>query len=137
LEDEGVIQKLHPTLYSTTGVATTIEYSQQIGKGIAKELKDAGVNAVILTSTWGTSTRCGATLAKEIEREGIPVAHITSLPNIAAMANSNRIVQANGIVHPVGDASLSPEEEKEVRWTIVQKALEALQTNLDTQRLFK
>jgi len=65
------------------------------------------------------------------------VAHITSLPNIAAMANSNRIVQANGIVHPVGDASLSPEEEKEVRWTIVQKALEALQTNLDTQRLFK
>jgi len=65
------------------------------------------------------------------------VAHITSLPNIAVMANSNRIVQANGIVHPVGDASLSPEEEKEVRRTIVQKALEALQTNLDTQRLFK
>jgi len=51
LEDRGVIQKLQPTLYSTTGVATTIEYSQRIGKGIAKELKDSGIDAVILTST--------------------------------------------------------------------------------------
>lgn len=65
------------------------------------------------------------------------MAQITSLPNIAMMANSNRIVLANGIVHPVGDASLSPEEERKLRRIIIQKALEALQTNLDTQRLFK
>jgi glycine reductase len=53
------------------------------------------------------------------------------------MANSNRIVLANGIVHPVGDASLSPEAERKLRRIIIQKALEALQTNLDMQRLFK
>jgi len=65
------------------------------------------------------------------------VAQITSLPTVAEMANSNRMVQANGIIHPVGDASLSPEEEKNLRRKIVRTALEALQTDLEKPRLFK
>lgn len=51
LEEQGVIKKLHPKLYSTTGVATTVEYSQRIGKAIAEELEKEGIDAVILTST--------------------------------------------------------------------------------------
>ncbi len=65
------------------------------------------------------------------------MAQITSLPTVAEMANSNRMVQANGIIHPVGDASLSPEEEKNLRRKIVRTALEALQTDLEKPRLFK
>jgi betaine reductase len=51
LEARGVVRKLNPTLYSTTGVATTIEYSQKIGSALAERLKADGVDAVILTST--------------------------------------------------------------------------------------
>jgi betaine reductase len=51
LESQGVVRKLNPTLYSTTGVATTIEYSKKIGSEVAKRLKADGVDAVILTST--------------------------------------------------------------------------------------
>jgi betaine reductase len=53
------------------------------------------------------------------------------------MANSNRIVQAHGIIHPVGDASLPPEEEKKLRRQIVRKALQALRTKLGKQQFFK
>jgi glycine reductase complex component B subunit gamma len=44
------------------------------------------------------------------------------------MVGSNRIVLGNGIVHVVGDANLSPEQEKELRRKLVRKALDALQT---------
>jgi betaine reductase len=51
LEKEGVVGKLHDSFYSTTGVATTLENSRGIGRGIAQQLKSEGVNGVILTST--------------------------------------------------------------------------------------
>jgi len=44
------------------------------------------------------------------------------------MVGSNRVVLGNGIVHVTGDAKLSPEEEKELRRKLVQKALAALQS---------
>ena len=48
---------------------------------------------------------------------------------IAKMVGSNRLVLGNGIVHVVGDAKLSAEQEKEVRLELVQKALKALQAD--------
>ncbi len=51
LEKEAVIGKLSEGLYSTTGVATTLECSKEIGRGIAEQLKSEGVDGVILTST--------------------------------------------------------------------------------------
>ena len=48
---------------------------------------------------------------------------------IAKMVGSNRLVLGNGIVHVVGDAKLSVEQEKEVRRQLVQKALTALQAD--------
>ena len=53
---------------------------------------------------------------------------ITSARSIAKMVGSNRVVLGNGIVHVTGDAKLSPEEEKELRRKLVQKALAALQS---------
>jgi glycine/betaine/sarcosine/D-proline reductase family selenoprotein B len=45
------------------------------------------------------------------------------------MVGSNRVVLGHGIVHVVGDPSLPPEDEKKLRRTLVQKALEALQSD--------
>jgi glycine reductase len=51
LEQSGVIGKLHETVYSTVGVATTLAHSARMGQEIAEKLRAAGVDAVILTST--------------------------------------------------------------------------------------
>jgi len=51
LEQDGAIGKLHETVYSTTGVATTLAHSERMGREIAAQLRAAGVDAVILTST--------------------------------------------------------------------------------------
>jgi glycine reductase len=51
LERSGAIGKLHETVYSTVGVATTLAHSARMGAEIAEKLKAAGVDAVILTST--------------------------------------------------------------------------------------
>ena len=47
---------------------------------------------------------------------------------VAKAVGSNRIVQARGIVYPLGDAALPAGEEKELRRRIVQQALDALAT---------
>jgi len=51
LEKEGVIGGLHEKFYSTTGVANIVETMDKMGQAIAGELKQRGVDGVILTST--------------------------------------------------------------------------------------
>lgn len=53
---------------------------------------------------------------------------ITSALPVAKMVGANRLVLGNGIVHVVGDASLSADDEKKLRRRLVEKALEALQS---------
>ena len=55
------------------------------------------------------------------------MAQVTSVAPVARMVGANRIVLGHGIVHVLGDASLPPEEEKELRRQLVTQALEALQ----------
>jgi glycine reductase len=64
-----------------------------------------------------------------LEKAGIPVVQITSALPIAKMIGSNRVVLGNGIVHVTGDAKLSPDDEKDLRRRLVQKALDALQSD--------
>ncbi len=52
------------------------------------------------------------------------------------MVGSNRIIPGSGIVHPVGNADLEPKAEKTLRRAIMERALEALQTELTEQKLF-
>jgi glycine reductase complex component B subunit gamma len=54
---------------------------------------------------------------------------ITSALPIAKMVGSNRTVLGNGIVHVVGDANISPDQEKELRRKLLQQALETLRAN--------
>ena len=51
LEREGVFNKLHPYLYTTTGTGTSVANAERFGREIGHELKEAGVDGVILTST--------------------------------------------------------------------------------------
>jgi glycine reductase len=51
LEKEGVIGKVHEKIYTTAGVATSLKNAEMIARGIVKEMKANGVDAVILTST--------------------------------------------------------------------------------------
>ena len=55
---------------------------------------------------------------------------------VAVMVGANRVVPAAGIVHPLGNADLSPEDEKELRRRIVEKALQALQTEVVRPTVF-
>jgi betaine reductase len=73
----------------------------------------------------------------EIEKAGIPTAHITTMTPVAMMIGSNRIIVGNGIVHPLGDVNLAADAEKGLRRTIVEKALNALITDVTGQHIFK
>ncbi|MAF53507.1 MAG: hypothetical protein CL694_10920 [Chloroflexi bacterium] len=57
---------------------------------------------------------------------------ITSALPIAKMVGSNRVVLGHGIVHVAGDASLPPEEEKDLRRRLVERALETLESDEQT-----
>jgi hypothetical protein len=54
---------------------------------------------------------------------------ITSALPIAKMVGSNRTVLGNGIVHVVGDANVSPDQEKELRRKLLQQALATLRAD--------
>jgi glycine reductase complex component B subunit gamma len=58
---------------------------------------------------------------------------ITSALPIAKMVGANRVVLGNGIVHVVGAANLSAEQEKELRRRLVRQALQALQESKNQQ----
>jgi len=55
---------------------------------------------------------------------------------VALMVGSNRVIPGSGIVHPVGNPDLELKSEKALRRVIVEKALQALQTEITEQRLF-
>ncbi len=76
-------------------------------------------------------------MVKEIERAGIPVVHICTVVPISLTVGANRIVPAIAIPHPLGNPALSAEEEKAIRRKLVEKAIMALETEVDTQTVFE
>lgn len=137
LEKEGKIGSLHRYFYTTVGNGTAVASAKGFAAEYAKELVADGVDAVILTSTWGTCTRCGATMVKEIERAGIPVVHMCTVTPISMTVGANRIVPTIAIPHPLGNPKLDPEEEKALRRKLVEKALKALTTEVEEQTIFE
>ena len=55
---------------------------------------------------------------------------------VAVMVGANRIVPAAGIIHPLGNADLSAEDEKALRRRIVERALQALRTEVVRPTVF-
>ena len=76
-------------------------------------------------------------MVKEIERHGIPVVHMCTVVPISLTVGANRIVPTVAIPYPLGNPSLTPEEEKELRRKLVFKALDALCTEVEEQTVFE
>lgn len=76
-------------------------------------------------------------MVKEIERAGLPVVHICTVVPISLTVGANRIVPAVAIPHPLGNPALTLEEEKEIRRTLLDKALRALSTEVKEQTVFE
>jgi len=75
-------------------------------------------------------------MAKEIERAGLPVAHVCSIVTISQTVGANRIVPSVAIPHPLGDPELPPEAERALRRRLVERALRAVATPVAGQMLF-
>ena len=75
-------------------------------------------------------------MVKEIERTGIPVAHMCTVVPISLTVGANRIFPTIAIPYPLGDPALPPEDEKELRRKLVRKALTALCTEVSEQTVF-
>jgi glycine reductase len=76
-------------------------------------------------------------MVKEIERAGLPVVHICTIVPISLTVGANRIVPAVAIPYPLGNPTLSKEDEKKLRRGIVENALKALQTEVTGQTVFE
>ena len=55
---------------------------------------------------------------------------------VAVMVGANRVVPAAGIIHPMGNIELNPEDEKALRRRIVERALQALQADVALPTVF-
>ena len=76
-------------------------------------------------------------MAKEFERQGIPTVFISTILPLAESIGPNRIIPGKAIPNPLGDPSLSRIEEKEFRRGMVRRALEALETEIHAQTVFR
>ena len=75
-------------------------------------------------------------IAKEIDREGIPVALITAMTMVGKQIGANRVVTGTKIPYPCGDPNLPSEADKALRREIVKHVLDALQTDVDGPTVF-
>jgi betaine reductase len=75
-------------------------------------------------------------MVKQLERAGIPTAHVCSIVPISRTVGANRIVPSVAIPHPLGDPSKTPSEEGALRTKLVERAIEALETDISEQTVF-
>jgi len=76
-------------------------------------------------------------MVKEIERAGIPVAHVCTVTPISMTVGANRIVPAVAIPHPLGNPALTARDEKQLRRKILLTALGALSAEVSGQTIFE
>lgn len=76
-------------------------------------------------------------MVKEIERVGIPAVHMCTVTPISLTVGANRIIPTVAIPYPLGNPSLPEQEEHALRKRLVLKAIDALETELEGQRVFE
>lgn len=127
MEAEGRIGKLYDVFLSTAGVMTSAERSVRLGRQIAAFALSHPIDAVILTSACGTSTKCGAYIGMDIEEKGIPVVQVTNLVRISADTGVSRFVKGSNVCYPYGQPSLPPRQEYQYRRQMVEETLRSLE----------
>ncbi len=75
-------------------------------------------------------------MVKEIERAGIPIAHITNMHPVARGVGSPRIVPGVAITHPCSDTNLPLEGEHRLERRYMETALKAISTDIEKQTFF-
>ena len=78
-----------------------------------------------------------STMQKEAERAGIPAALITAIPSVAKSVGVSRIITGGGIPYPAGDPNLPADREFEFRKRLVEKALEAITSQVQEPTVFQ
>lgn len=96
---------------------------QKLAKRIAAYVTSHPIDAVLITSACGTSTRSGSIIGAEIEKNGIPVVQITNLTQIAQSHGITRTIKGQNICYPCGNPMLSKEMEFAYRKELVETAL--------------
>lgn len=76
-------------------------------------------------------------MVKVIERAGIPVVQMCNIVPVASSLGVNKIVPTISIPYPLGDPATPKEEQHKLRYARVKKALEALATDIDAQKVFE
>jgi len=75
-------------------------------------------------------------IAKEIEKFGIPVSHVTAITIIGKQVGVSRVVSGSKVPHPCGDPLLSDEADHALRRAIIECALDALETDVEGPTVF-
>lgn len=128
LEREGRLL-LYGRYFVTEGTETTAGEAMRMGREIAKELLAAKVDGVLFVTSWGTCTRCGSFMAREMERAKIPTALLANLYPIAESLGVHRVAPAMSAPFPLGDPAISRDVESKSRKKFVEKALMLLFEN--------
>ena len=76
-------------------------------------------------------------MVKEIERYGIPIVHMATITTISQSVGANRIVPTVAIPYPVGNPTLAPEDEYSMRREMVERAVNALATEVTEPTQFE
>ena len=76
-------------------------------------------------------------MVKELEEiVNVPVVHVCTVVPISLTVGANRIAPAVAIPYPLGNPQLNRDEEFALRRGIVEKALQALTTEVEDQTVF-
>ena len=76
-------------------------------------------------------------MVKEIERVGIPVVHMCTITPISLTVGANRIIPTIAIPHPLGNPTLTMEDEYALRYKLVEAAINAFSVEVDKQTVFE
>ena len=75
-------------------------------------------------------------MVREFEKKGIPAVHMVNMIPVAQTVGSTRIVKTVAISHPLGDPSLSPQDQYALRYRLVEKALNVLTDDISEQTIY-
>ncbi|SET68215.1 selenoprotein B, glycine/betaine/sarcosine/D-proline reductase family [Natronincola peptidivorans] len=76
-------------------------------------------------------------MVKEIEKAGFPIVQMANLIPVAKTVGANRMVPTISIPYPLGDPETPKEQQYKLRHHRVGVALEALETEVQEQTVFK
>ena len=74
-------------------------------------------------------------MTKVMEGAGVPTVFVTALPTIAMRNGANRILRGVSIAHPASDPSA--DDEPASRRAVVGRALEMLETRIESQTVWQ